>query len=63
VVLPYDRFERWSPAGTPEHIASFLIPYVDAGCSVVNLIVQGQDAEREIEAAREIRRLMLEATG
>jgi hypothetical protein len=23
----------------------------------------GQDAEREIEAAREIRRLMLEATG
>jgi alkanesulfonate monooxygenase SsuD/methylene tetrahydromethanopterin reductase-like flavin-dependent oxidoreductase (luciferase family) len=60
--LPYERFERWSPAGSPEQIASFLIPYVEAGCSVFNLIVQGADAEDEVEAVREIRQLMLEAT-
>src|SRR5262249_19011236 len=38
--VPYERFERWSPAGRPEDIASFLAPYVSAGCTVFNLIVQ-----------------------
>jgi alkanesulfonate monooxygenase SsuD/methylene tetrahydromethanopterin reductase-like flavin-dependent oxidoreductase (luciferase family) len=60
--LPYERFERWSPAGSPERIAEFLVPYVDAGCSLFNLIVQGDDPENEVEAAAEIRRLMLAAT-
>jgi alkanesulfonate monooxygenase SsuD/methylene tetrahydromethanopterin reductase-like flavin-dependent oxidoreductase (luciferase family) len=60
--LPYERFERWSPAGSPEQIAAFLMPYVDAGCSVFNLIAQGDSLETEIEATSEIRRLMLDAT-
>ena len=60
--LPYDRFERWSPAGSPEAITAFLVPYAEAGCSVFNLIVQGASAEAEINAAGEIRRLMREAT-
>src|SRR3990170_3530636 len=30
--IPYDRFERYSPAGTPEQIAEFLAPYLEAGC-------------------------------
>jgi alkanesulfonate monooxygenase SsuD/methylene tetrahydromethanopterin reductase-like flavin-dependent oxidoreductase (luciferase family) len=60
--LPYERFERWSPAGSPERIAELLVPYVDAGCSLFNLIVQGDDPENEVEAAAEIRRLMLAAT-
>jgi alkanesulfonate monooxygenase SsuD/methylene tetrahydromethanopterin reductase-like flavin-dependent oxidoreductase (luciferase family) len=60
--LPYERFEKWSPAGTPAEIADFLAPYVEAGCSIFNLIVQGASAEAEIEAAAEIRARMLEAT-
>jgi alkanesulfonate monooxygenase SsuD/methylene tetrahydromethanopterin reductase-like flavin-dependent oxidoreductase (luciferase family) len=60
--LPYERFERWSPAGTPTEIADFLAPYVDAGCSVFNLIVQGPSAEAEIEAAAEIRARILDSS-
>jgi alkanesulfonate monooxygenase SsuD/methylene tetrahydromethanopterin reductase-like flavin-dependent oxidoreductase (luciferase family) len=61
--LPYERFERWSPFGTPQQIATFLAPYLDAGCSVFNLVVQGDDVEAEIAAAREIRDLLLDASG
>ena len=60
--VPYERFERWSPAGSPQQVAEFLIPYVEAGCSVFNLIAQGDDVETEIEATSEIRRLVLDAT-
>lgn len=60
--LPYERFEKWSPAGTPERLAEFLIPYVEAGCSVVNLIAQGEDVDAEVEAVAEVRRLVLAET-
>jgi len=61
--LPFDRFARWSPAGTPQDLAAFLVPYVDAGCSVFNLIVNGRDLDAEVEAAAEVRSLMLESVG
>jgi alkanesulfonate monooxygenase SsuD/methylene tetrahydromethanopterin reductase-like flavin-dependent oxidoreductase (luciferase family) len=57
--LPYERFEKWSPAGSPAMIAEFLAPYLDAGCSVINLILQGETAEAEIDAAAEIRERLL----
>jgi len=53
---PYESFERWSPAGTPEQLAEFLIPYVEAGCSTFNLGINGASLEAEIEAVGEIRR-------
>jgi hypothetical protein len=56
--LPYENFERWSPAGTAEHLAEFLISYVEAGCSTFNLILNGASPEAEVEAAGQIRRLM-----
>jgi alkanesulfonate monooxygenase SsuD/methylene tetrahydromethanopterin reductase-like flavin-dependent oxidoreductase (luciferase family) len=60
--MPYERFEKWSPAGKPEQIVEFLLPYVAAGCSVFNLIVQGENGETEIEAAAEIREGLIDAT-
>jgi alkanesulfonate monooxygenase SsuD/methylene tetrahydromethanopterin reductase-like flavin-dependent oxidoreductase (luciferase family) len=59
--LPFDTFARWSPAGTPRQIAEFLVPYVEAGCSVFNLILNGRDLHSEVEAAAEVRQLILEA--
>jgi alkanesulfonate monooxygenase SsuD/methylene tetrahydromethanopterin reductase-like flavin-dependent oxidoreductase (luciferase family) len=53
--LPYERFEKWSPAGTPEQIAEFLLPYAAAGCSTFNLILNGPSPEAEIEACAEVR--------
>lgn len=60
--LPYEKFEKWSPAGTPADIAEFLVPYVEAGCSVFNLILQAGDQAEAIAAAGEIRRAIRDAT-
>lgn len=57
--MPFERFERWSPAGRPEDIATFLAPFVESGCRLVNLIINGKSAEHEVEAAGEIRSLLL----
>lgn len=57
--IPYERFERWSPAGTPAQVAEFLAPYAAAGCDLFNLIINGRGPSHEIEAAAEIRELML----
>jgi len=59
--LPYERFEKWSPAGTSNQVAEFLVPYVDAGCSLFNLVINGCDASAEVEAVGEIRQLILDA--
>ena len=57
--LPYDRFEKWSPAGSPNCIAEFLAPYIDAGCRTFNVITCGPSLEAEIAATGEIRELLL----
>ena len=61
--IPYERFERWSPAGTPKQIAEFLEPYAAAGCQVFNVIANGRSNEHEIEAVAEIRQLLRAAVG
>jgi alkanesulfonate monooxygenase SsuD/methylene tetrahydromethanopterin reductase-like flavin-dependent oxidoreductase (luciferase family) len=59
--LPFERFAKWSPAGTPPQLAEFLTPYAEAGCSVFNLILNGRDVAAEVEAAAEIRGLIRDA--
>jgi alkanesulfonate monooxygenase SsuD/methylene tetrahydromethanopterin reductase-like flavin-dependent oxidoreductase (luciferase family) len=54
--LPFDRFQKWSPCGTPDDIADFLEPYVEAGCQVFNLILQAASSEEAIEATAAVRR-------
>lgn len=61
--IPYERFERWSPAGTATEIADFLAPYVESGCTLFNLIMNGRDAQHEIEAASTIRERLLQEAG
>src|SRR5205085_11542796 len=36
--LPFERFERYSPYGSPEVVTAFMSEYVDAWCRVFNLI-------------------------
>ena len=38
--LSFSMFERYTPVGTPEDIAEFLAPYVEAGASVAQLAEQ-----------------------
>ena len=37
--LPFASFEKYTPAGTPEQVAEFIAPYVEAGCEWVNFVV------------------------
>ncbi len=56
--LNFELFERYTPVGTPEQIATFLARYVDAGASVLNLTPCGPSREAEAEAVVAIRDLL-----
>src|SRR4051812_32359002 len=55
---PFEPFERYSPYGTPEHVAEFVRPYIDAGCSTINVIPCAADAETAIAAVGDLRKLL-----
>lgn len=57
--LPGGEFERWCPAGSPEEVAEFVIPYVEAGAHDVSLIARGRNLPETIAMAAEVRRLVL----
>jgi alkanesulfonate monooxygenase SsuD/methylene tetrahydromethanopterin reductase-like flavin-dependent oxidoreductase (luciferase family) len=56
--MPFEPFERYSPYGTAEHIAEFLSPYIDSGCSVFNVIPCADDDESAIAGVGELRTLL-----
>jgi alkanesulfonate monooxygenase SsuD/methylene tetrahydromethanopterin reductase-like flavin-dependent oxidoreductase (luciferase family) len=56
--MPFEPFERYSPHGTPEDIAEFLRPYIDAGCSAFNVIPCAEDDESAIAGVSELRTLL-----
>jgi alkanesulfonate monooxygenase SsuD/methylene tetrahydromethanopterin reductase-like flavin-dependent oxidoreductase (luciferase family) len=56
--MPFEPFERYSPYGTPEHVAEFLTPYIEAGCSAFNVIPCAGDEESAIAAVGELRTLL-----
>ena len=56
--MPFEPFERYSPYGTPEDVAEFLRPYIDAGCSTFNVIPCAGDDESAIAAVGELRTLL-----
>jgi len=55
--MPFEPFERYSPYGTPQDVAEFLHPYVEAGCSAFNLIPCASDHETAVAAVGELRDL------
>lgn len=56
--MPFEPFERYSPYGTPEHVAEFLEPYIEAGCSAFNVIPCASDQETAVSAVGELRGLL-----
>ncbi|MGZ4691583.1 MAG: LLM class flavin-dependent oxidoreductase [Acidimicrobiia bacterium] len=61
--MPFEPFERYSPSGTPEDVAEFLRPYIDAGCSNFNVIPCASDADTAIAAVGELRTLLTQNRG
>jgi alkanesulfonate monooxygenase SsuD/methylene tetrahydromethanopterin reductase-like flavin-dependent oxidoreductase (luciferase family) len=52
--IPFESFERYVPAGTPDDIAAALVPYAEAGCNFFNLKVVAVNEAEAITAAAEI---------
>ncbi len=59
--MPFEPFERYSPCGTPEQVADFLHPYIEAGCTTFNVIPCANDHETAVAAVAELRRLLTSA--
>ena len=53
--LPFDRFERYTPFGTPREVAEALMPYVEAGARHINLITVQESPEEVVERAAQVR--------
>ena len=53
--VPFERFERYCPCGTPDTIAEFLAPYVAAGCRTFNLLTCAPDLDTAVSGAADIR--------
>ncbi len=60
--MPFEPFERYSPFGTPEQVAEFLRPYVEAGCSSFNVIPCARDDDEAIAAVSDVRRFLAPAS-
>jgi alkanesulfonate monooxygenase SsuD/methylene tetrahydromethanopterin reductase-like flavin-dependent oxidoreductase (luciferase family) len=58
--LPFEAFARWSPSGSPEDVAAFLAPYVEAGARDLNLICPGPDRAAVLARVAEVRKLLLD---
>jgi alkanesulfonate monooxygenase SsuD/methylene tetrahydromethanopterin reductase-like flavin-dependent oxidoreductase (luciferase family) len=56
--LPFDRFERYVPVGTPADAAAALAPYLAAGCRDFNVVPVASSVEESVTAVAEVRTLL-----
>jgi hypothetical protein len=60
--LPFERFERYVACGPPRAIAQALGPYLTLGSRRFNFVAEGSTLEAAIEAAAEVKALLLSAS-
>jgi len=56
--VPFERFERYSPAGWPEDVAETLGAYAAAGCFDVHVLPVASDIDEAPESVAAVRRLL-----
>jgi alkanesulfonate monooxygenase SsuD/methylene tetrahydromethanopterin reductase-like flavin-dependent oxidoreductase (luciferase family) len=59
--LPFERFARHSPHGTPDDVAAALAPYIEAGASTLLLAAVADDPEEVVAGAARVRTLLRQA--
>ncbi|MCW2786654.1 MAG: oxidoreductase [Marmoricola sp.] len=56
--LPYEKFEHVTTSGTPEDVAEWFAPYVEAGARHLTIVPAAGSAHLGIEAVAEVRALL-----
>jgi alkanesulfonate monooxygenase SsuD/methylene tetrahydromethanopterin reductase-like flavin-dependent oxidoreductase (luciferase family) len=56
--LPFERFERYVPCGTPEAVAEALVPYLAVGCRRFNFVPEATSLPDAMEAVAEVKTLL-----
>lgn len=57
--MPYEPFAKYTPVGNAEQIAEFLVPFVDAGASILNLTPCGPDPATAFETIAQVKQLLI----
>jgi hypothetical protein len=57
--LPFERFERYVPCGTPDDVAASLVPFLGCGCRHFNVVPEGYDLEHSIAAVAAVKTRLL----
>jgi len=61
--LPFTRFARYCPCGTPTEVAAQLAEYLPSGCERFSIIPVGRDLAHEIESVAAVRAELARAAG
>ena len=56
--VPFEKFERYTPYGTPTRIADFLGQYVERGARILNIEARGNSPEEAIDAVSEVSEIL-----
>jgi alkanesulfonate monooxygenase SsuD/methylene tetrahydromethanopterin reductase-like flavin-dependent oxidoreductase (luciferase family) len=56
--IPFERFEKYTPYGSPEQVADFLLPYVEVGCRSFNLVACAADRDAALDGVDAVKRLL-----
>jgi alkanesulfonate monooxygenase SsuD/methylene tetrahydromethanopterin reductase-like flavin-dependent oxidoreductase (luciferase family) len=56
--LPYEKFARVAPAGTPAQVATWLAPFVEAGAEHITIIPAALSPEAGVDLVAEVRGLL-----
>jgi len=57
--IPFGKFERYIPYGTPAQVAEFVAPFIAAGATTVNFIPFAGADEAGVDAIADVRELLL----
>lgn len=52
--VPFEKFEKYSPHGSPVEVADALMPYADSGCRLFNIALRTSSDEACLDAMAEV---------
>jgi alkanesulfonate monooxygenase SsuD/methylene tetrahydromethanopterin reductase-like flavin-dependent oxidoreductase (luciferase family) len=57
--IPYESFQRYCPAGRPEHVTEHLLPFLEAGCQNFNLIPIAASVDEAVEGSLQVKQSLV----